>query len=154
MRKRGNPSNRPQRVAEVVREILAVEVQGGLKDPDVGFVTVTGVEMSKDLRNAKVFVSVMGTEPERRKSMAALKRAAGYLRGECGRALQMAFAPELDFKLDGSLERGMSVDGLLKRVREEDAALARLRGEEPAPPVPPAAAANAAPPRLPPKVQE
>ncbi len=129
-----------------MREILATEVQGGLKDPGLGFVTVTGVTVSKDLRNAKVHVSVMGTDAEKRNSMAALRRASGYLRGECGRSLQMAFAPELDFKLDGSLERGMAVDDLLKKAREEDAALARLRGEEPAPPPNPAAAVNALPP--------
>lgn len=128
-RGRSSSGNRPQRVAEVMREVLATEIMGGLKDPDVGMVTVTGVVVAKDMRHAKVYVTVMGDDQDIQRSLAALRRAAGYLRGEVTRELQMKFAPELEFKFDTAVSNGAKVDDLIRLARERDLELARLRGD-------------------------
>ncbi len=89
------------------------------KDPRIGFVTVTGVDLSPDLRHAKIYVSAMGTEKQKRESMEALKHAAGWIRHELGQRVRMKFLPEIVFKTDSSLEYGEKIDRLLEEIRED-----------------------------------
>ncbi len=88
------------------------------RNPRIGFVSVTGVEVSADLRHAKVFVSVLGEEQAKVDTMAGLASAQGYVRGELGRRLQMRFSPEVLFRLDDSIERGVRVMSLIRQVTE------------------------------------
>ena len=93
---------------------------GGVKDPRVaGLVTVTGVDVSRDLRSATVFVSVLGTEEERVTTMAALVDVAIHLRGHVGRALRLRAAPSLTFKYDESVQRAARIESLLAQVKRD-----------------------------------
>jgi ribosome-binding factor A len=103
---------RTDRVGEEFREILAEEIQR-LKDPRVGFVTVTGVRVSRDLRHATVFFSVFGTEKEKAASRAGLRSAAAHLRAELGRQVRLKFLPELRFEEDATIEEGSRIDRLI-----------------------------------------
>jgi ribosome-binding factor A len=89
-----------------------------LKDPRVGFVTVTGVRLSPDLRHARVFVSAMGTEKQRKESLEALNHAAGWIRRELGQRVRMKFLPDIIFDVDTSQEYGERIDRLLDDIRE------------------------------------
>ena len=100
-----------------------------LKDPRLGFVTVTGAEITRDLRYAKVYISVLGTEEETNQCLDALKRASGFIRGEFTRRAHLRVAPEIIFQADVSLSRGARIFELLKQIERE------------APPAAPAAAA-------------
>jgi len=104
---------RSARVSEGVREALSAILSEGLRDPDVGYVTVTDVSMTDDLRQAKIFVSVYG---DAKKTLAALKRAAPYLRRELGARVKLRFAPELLFEKDATIEQGARIETLLKRI--------------------------------------
>src|SRR6266852_6178976 len=95
---------RPERVREFIKEQVGEIIQQNLKDPRIGFVSVTAVEVSADLRHAKVFVSVLGDAQAKTDSMAGLQSARGYIRSELGKRLQMRFSPEVLFRLDDSIE--------------------------------------------------
>jgi ribosome-binding factor A len=103
-----------RRVNEALREVLSARIAEGLKDPRIGFVTVTAVETSPDLRHARVFVSVLGNTQERDESLAALQRAHGVLQAEIARVLRMKRTPELKFVYDETVERGMRVNEILQ----------------------------------------
>lgn len=111
------PTDRMRRVNEAVREVVSEALAEGLKDPRVGFVTVTGAEVSSDLRTATVYVSVLGNEEERARTLAGLKSSHGYLQGEVGRKLRLKRTPTLAFAYDNSIERGMRITGLLEDGR-------------------------------------
>ena len=131
-------NRRPDRVAEAIREEIALFLADGVKDPRVsGLVTVTGVDVTRDLRNAKVFVSVMGSDDERAATMEGLAGLAPQLRGRIGRALQLRLAPMISFKLDESIARAARIEELLAQIHQSDAAAA---------PGPDAGRADAAPP--------
>ena len=89
-----------------------------VKDRRVGLVTVTGVDLSPDLRHAKVFVSAMGTEKQKKESMEALHHAAGWIRHELGQRIRMKFLPEIVFQADTSQEYGERIDRLLDEIHE------------------------------------
>jgi ribosome-binding factor A len=91
-----------------------------MKDRRIGFVTVTGVQMSPDLRHAKVFVSLMGSENEKNESLAALNHAAGWVRHELGQRVRMKFSPEIVFLTDTSQEYGEKIDRLIDEIREHE----------------------------------
>jgi len=91
-----------------------------LKDPRLGFVTITDAEVSKDLRHARVYVSVYGDEKEKEQNLAVLQGAAGYIRGEFGRRAFMKVIPEISFKLDTSVEHGARIFELLQQVKPDD----------------------------------
>ena len=116
---------RPQRLAEEIREEVARMVASEIKDPRLGFVTVIRVELARDLRNAKVYVGVLGSEAEREKSLTALRSAAGFVRRELGRRLRIHHSPELDFRYD----KGLEATDRVARLLQEDAA----REEPPGP---------------------
>ncbi len=92
-----------------------------MKDPRIGFASVTGVDLSTDLRHAKVYISVMGSPEEQRASMNALTHATGFLRRELAQRLTIRYTPELVFKLDESIARGVRVLELLNQENEQAA---------------------------------
>lgn len=102
-----------RRVNQVVREVVGSAITTELKDPRIGFVTVTAVETSPDLRHARVFVSVLGTPEERSASLAGLTSSHGFLQGKLASELHMKRTPTLSFHYDESVERGMRVSELL-----------------------------------------
>ena len=104
---------RMRRVDEAVREVLSDAIATQLQDPRVGFVTVTGVQTSPDLRHARVFVSVLGTEQERAASLEGLRSAHGFLQGRIASELSLKHTPALTFAYDGSIDRGMRTSSLL-----------------------------------------
>ena len=104
---------RMRRVDEAVREVLGDAISKDLKDPRVGFVTVTDVKTSPDLRHARVFVSVLGDPAGRRASMRGLQSAHGFLQRRVADELRLKHTPELAFEYDDSVDRGMRVSALL-----------------------------------------
>jgi ribosome-binding factor A len=117
------PNNRrPDRVAEAIREEVAMFLAEDAKDPRiVGLVTVTGVDVTRDLRHAKVFVSVMGSDTERRATLDGLDSVAGHLRSRIGRALRLRVAPEIAFRLDESVSRAARIEELLEQLKADRA---------------------------------
>jgi ribosome-binding factor A len=107
------PSARMRRVNEVMREVLGAAIATELKDPRVGFVTVTSVETSPDLRSARVYVSVLGSIEERETTLAALAHSHGFLQRRIAGELRMKRTPTLTFHYDESIEQGMRVSKLL-----------------------------------------
>jgi ribosome-binding factor A len=103
-----------RRVDEAMREVLSGAITSELKDPRVGFVTVTAVETAPDLRHARVFVSVLGTESERRRTMDALQHAHGYLQRRVAGELRLKHTPTLEFAYDDSAERSLRIAELLE----------------------------------------
>jgi ribosome-binding factor A len=114
---------RPERLAEQIKEEVSLIISGEVEDPRVGCVTVTDVKLSPDLRHAKVYVSVMGTETEAKGSLAALKHANGFIRHQLGTVLRMRHTPELHFAYDDVEMRASRIEELLS----EEAAAARER---------------------------
>ncbi len=111
-------SRRSRQVGDVVRAELARLLREELRDPDIGFATITDVQMSADLRSARVFVSVLGPADRFRKAVAALNRAAGHLRGPVGRGCGLRHAPELHFVEDHGIERGARIEELLRDLKQ------------------------------------
>ena len=114
------PTNRrPDRVAEAIREEVAGFLADGAKDPRVtGLVTVTGVDLTRDLRHAKVFVSVLGTEAERKATFEGLASLASHLKIRVGRALRLRVAPDIEFRSDDSVARAARIESLLAQIKD------------------------------------
>jgi ribosome-binding factor A len=110
-------SQRTERVQKLARQVLGDAIQS-LKDPRVGFVTVTSVRVSPDLRHARVAVSVLGDEDERKASLAGLESAKPVLRAELGRQMRMKYLPDLAFELDEGADRAERIEELLHRIHE------------------------------------
>lgn len=116
-------SRRPDRVAEAVREAVATFLAEGVKDPRVtGLVTVTGVDVTRDLRHARVHVSILGTDAEKKETMEGLQSVAGHLRARLGRTLRLRVTPDLEFRYDASIAHAARIDSLLEQIRTDDAA--------------------------------
>ena len=120
---------RPERVAEEFREILAEEIPR-LKDPRVGFITVTRVDVSPDLRRATVFYTVMGKERDHSRTRAGLESARARLRGALGQKVRMKFTPEIDFEEDVGLAQVERVTELLKQIGSTSSEDAREAEED------------------------
>jgi ribosome-binding factor A len=112
-------SQRTERVQKLAQQILGEEIQS-LKDPRIGFTTVTAVRVSPDLRHARVLVSVLGDEDAQAQTMKGLKSATPHLRTELGRRMRMKYLPELTFELDHGIEVAERVESLLRRIHEEE----------------------------------
>jgi len=108
-----------RRVNEAVREVISEGI-GELKDPRVGFVTVTGVETSADLRQATVFVSVLGSEAKRKKTLDALSAAHGVLQARVAHELRLKRTPQLTFEYDPTVERGVRMTQLIDELAPRD----------------------------------
>lgn len=111
------PKDRMRRVNEAVREVLSAAITNDLKDPRVGFVTVTAVDTSPDLRHSHVYVSVLGDERARADSLEGLESSHGFLQGRVASELRLKRTPQLDFRYDDSAERGMRISELLREER-------------------------------------
>ena len=107
-------TERMRRVNEAVREVVSARIAEGLRDPRIGFVTVTAVDTSPDLRHARVYVSVLGDEGVRAETLAGLGSAHGVLQQEVGTQLRMKRTPTLEFVFDESVDRGMRITELLE----------------------------------------
>jgi ribosome-binding factor A len=112
-------SQRVVKVQKLAREVLGETIQT-LKDPRIGFVTVTAVRISRDLQHARVFVSVLGDEDERAATMSGLISATPYLRSELGRQMKVKYVPELQFDLDTGPEEAQRLESLLKQIHEAE----------------------------------
>jgi ribosome-binding factor A len=111
-------SRRPQRLALQIQHEVSMMIFRDVKDRRIGFVTVTGVEMSPDLRHARVFVSLMGSEEGKKESLAALNHAAGWIRHELGQRIRMKFLPDIVFLTDTSQDYGEHIDKLIDEIHE------------------------------------
>ena len=110
-------ADRMRRVDEAMREVLSAAITSELKDPRVGFVTVTAVDTAPDLRHARVYVSVLGADPVRRRSLDGLRSAHGYLQRRVADELHLKHTPTLDFVYDDTLDRAQRIDELLEQER-------------------------------------
>ncbi|BAD40508.1 30S ribosome-binding factor RbfA [Symbiobacterium thermophilum] len=117
------------RVGEQMREELAQLLRDEVKDPRIGFVSIVKVEVSRDIRHAKIYVSVLGNDQQKKETMAGLASATGFLRSELAKRLQLRYMPELHFALDESIEHGQRIAQLLVQVREEEKRSEREEGE-------------------------
>jgi len=113
-------SPRQRRVGDQIQKEISELLLREIKDPRIGFVTLTGVEVSGDLRLAKVFYTVLGEAGQRDATAKALVKAAPFMRRELGRRLRLRFTPELSFHYDASLEYGNRIDSLLKELNDHD----------------------------------
>ncbi|GAA5033615.1 30S ribosome-binding factor RbfA [Microbacterium fluvii] len=117
-------SERQARLADRIRVLIAERLEKGLRDPRLGFVTITDVRVTGDLQHASVFYTVLGSEEERAGTAEALKSATGMLRSEVGRKLGVRLTPTLEFILDAIPENAGHIEDLLREARERDAAVA------------------------------
>jgi len=111
-------TQRQMRVGELLRGEISGIIRTVLQDPAIGFVTVTDMAVSPDLRHAKVFVSVLGTETQRDETLKALRRAAKFMRAELAQRVQLKHTPELVFRFDPTVERAARVEELLKQISD------------------------------------
>ncbi len=111
---------RPERVGAAIREEVSSILQRDIKDPRLGFATVTDVEVSGDLHHVKIFVSILGDEESRAQTMEALDSATGFVRSEIGRRVPLRLTPEISFEYDDSIERGARILKLIEDVRSEE----------------------------------
>jgi len=110
------PYKRSQRVSDLIREEIADIIMNKLKDPRVGFVTVTGVDITEDLKLAKVYISIL-KEEEKDTTLEILTSAKGFIRAELSKRVRMKFIPALTFKVDESLAYGDKIERLLKEIQ-------------------------------------
>lgn len=111
---------RSGRVGEQMKKLLSQLIQTEVKDPRIGFVTVTGVDVTNDLSQANVYVSVMGDEEQIKQTMTALAKVSGFLRSEISKRIQLRRMPELLFNIDTSIEYGGRIEKLLSELQQRD----------------------------------
>lgn len=110
---------RVERVEQLMQEELSMVLQQGLKDPRIGFVTVTRVRVSADMGHARAFVSVMGDAEAKEKTMSGLKSAAGFVQRVLGSRIKMRSVPRIEFFLDDSVDQGFRIEEILNRIEAE-----------------------------------
>ncbi|PZE22409.1 30S ribosome-binding factor RbfA [Paenibacillus xerothermodurans] len=108
------------RVGEQIKKEISTIIQSELKDPRIGFITVTGVDLTNDLSQAKVFLSVFGTDEQKEETLKALGRSSGFIRSELGRRIRLRKVPELMFRFDASIDYGSKIERLLDQVNREN----------------------------------
>ena len=118
MKSRGH--HRPERVATLIQQILGQTLTTGIKDPRVGFVTVTGVSVSADLSHATARVSILGDDQRKADALAALQHASGYLRSVLAKSMDLRTTPELHFVIDRGLEHARHIDDLLDQIDQQE----------------------------------
>jgi ribosome-binding factor A len=117
----GTDHRRADRVAEAIREEVASFLARGAKDPRIiGLVTVTGVNVTPDLRRAVVFVSVLGSDEEQRSTFEGLESAASHMRSLVAKRVRLRFAPEIEFRIDHSFARASRIESLLAQIRTDE----------------------------------
>lgn len=113
-------SVRPNRVAEQIKKEMTDILQRDLKDPRIGFVTVTGVEVTGDLQQAKIFITVLGNDEQKEATLQGLSKATGFIRSEIGKRIRLRKTPELIFKFDESIDYGNKIESLLGEINRQD----------------------------------
>ncbi|HHY92291.1 MAG TPA: 30S ribosome-binding factor RbfA [Firmicutes bacterium] len=113
---------REARLEEAFRKEISSLIQRELKDPRIGFVSVTAVDVSGDLRHVTVYVSVYGRPEEKKNSLEGLERATGFIRSELGRRIRLRYTPEVVFRLDESIAHGVELANLITRIQKEEGA--------------------------------
>jgi ribosome-binding factor A len=113
-------TQRQEKLREVLKEEISDILRREIKDPRLGFFTITDAEITTDLRHAKVFVSILGTEEERKTSIAVLKKAEHFVRQEFGKRVRMKVLPEINFYLDESVDHGVRIFTLLEQIKNND----------------------------------
>ena len=114
-------SERTERVAESIKEEIGRMLERGeIKDPRIGFITFTDVDVSKDMRHASVYFSSLGNQKEKTSAIEGLSSARGYIRSELGRRLRMKYIPEIEFKFDESVEAAARISKLIHKLRESE----------------------------------
>jgi len=113
------PYKRSQRVGDLIREEVADIIMYRLKDPRIGFVTVTGVDLSPDMKNARVYVSIL-KEEDRELTLEILNSSKSFMRSLLSKRLRMKFIPTVEFRFDTSIEYGYKIDKLLKEIKDRD----------------------------------
>jgi ribosome-binding factor A len=109
------------RISEEMKKEISAIIQGELKDPRLSrLISVTNVNVTKDLRYAKVFVSIMGNDEEKKNALDGLKSAAGFIRREVGHRIQLRYTPEIQFELDNSIEHGAYISKLINEAVKHD----------------------------------
>jgi ribosome-binding factor A len=114
-------------MADLIREVVAQRLQKGLRDPRMGYVTITDVQVTGDLQHASIFFTVLGNETERADTAAALKAATGMLRTEVGRNITARLTPSIEFVPDGIPENAAAIESLLSEARERDAEISAMK---------------------------
>ena len=112
--------SRPERVAQMVQQLLGEIFARGMRDPRIGLVTITGVKMSPDLREARVYWTVHGDPEVRKHTQKGLENARGFLRREIGGELKLRITPDLHFTYDEAIDRGERIEQLIRQVHDED----------------------------------
>ena len=107
------------RVQDLLREEISLIIQRELQDPGLGFITVVDVRVSEDLKSAKVYVSIYGSDEEQKHALEALKRSKGYIKFLLGKRVTLRYIPELTFSLDDSLERVQRMEEIFKKEADE-----------------------------------
>lgn len=113
-------SLRANRVGEQMKKELGEIISRKLKDPRIGFVTVTDVEVTGDLQQATIFISVLGDEKEREETLLGLSKATGFIRSEIGQRIRLRKTPEISFQYDGSIDYGNRIESLLNKIQAEE----------------------------------
>lgn len=112
---------RSERVSEEIKRVVSLIINNDLKDPRLdSFITVTKVEVPRDLRHAKIFISVLGSETSKNQALEGLNQASGYIRSDLASKIRLRYVPELSFKLDRSVEYSLKINRLLEQVHTED----------------------------------
>jgi ribosome-binding factor A len=112
-------SQRPERVQEAIREEVAKIVQQELRDTRLGFITITKVELTRDLRFARIYFSVLGEEKDKKRALYGLNSAKGYIKGLLGDRVKLKFMPDIVFKIDDSFEKTKEIYDILDRLKKE-----------------------------------
>jgi len=110
---------RAHRVAEQMKKELGDIITRKIKDPRVGFVTITDVEVTGDLQQAKIYISVLGNEEERQDTLVGLAKAKGFIRSEIGKRIRLRKTPELSFEMDETIEQGNRIETLLRQLNDK-----------------------------------
>lgn len=111
---------RPHRVAEQIKKELGDILQNRLKDPGVGFVTVTDVEVTGDLQQATIYITVLGDDDKKEKTLSSLQKAKGFIRSEIGKRIRLRKTPEVSFKFDESIAYGNHIEKLLHDLNDRN----------------------------------
>ncbi|MBI4395332.1 MAG: 30S ribosome-binding factor RbfA [Candidatus Omnitrophica bacterium] len=113
-------ARRADRVAALIKHELAEVLARGMRDPRIGFVTITEVKVSDDLKYARVFYSVLGDQEKKEETQKGLDQARGYFQRDLANILKLRFTPHLSFELDSSLEEGLKIDGIIRKIHQEE----------------------------------
>ena len=112
-------SQRSGRVQGAIRQEVSNIIHGQIRDPRLGFLTITGVELTKDLRYARIYFSVLGEDKEKKLALRGLNSAKGYIKGILGDRIKLRYMPDIEFKIDETLERTRHIYDLFEKIKKE-----------------------------------